>query len=135
VITPADLLSPVGPLEPGFLPDTPTDPLVDRLQIYITEGELKVLSYPIVVEEPDSAVKAWALYRAFDAAYLLKSNRPASSSMQDLGSQSFTEGQIKAFQDKALDYLQAFHLIIPETASVQSDRFTGTIAVPKTRHW
>jgi len=118
------------------LPDTTTDPLVNRLLTYISEGESKVASYPGTVGAPDSAVRAWALYRSFDAAYMLKSNRPASSSMQDLGSQAFTEGQINAFRDKALEYLAEFRLIIPElSAAATTQRLAGTIAVPKVRHW
>jgi len=137
VITPADLRSPVGPLEDGFLPDTPGDPLVVRLQTYITEGENKVSSHPGTVADPEEAVKAWALYRAFDATFMIKSHSPASASMQDLGSQAFNKEQILAFREKAMEYLAMFLELVPPMAEGPSisRRLMGTRSIRRQLEW
>jgi hypothetical protein len=112
-VTTDDLLAPVGPVELVYFTET-EDQLLIRLEEYIAQAEAKVAAHPYAPADTDEAVRAYALYLTFDAAYMLKSNRPASASMQDLGSTGFNKEQILAFKEKADFYLAQFHAMVPD---------------------
>ena len=134
-ITRADLIAPIGEVEASFFPgeDQPSelDPTSTRFELrldtYIAEAYAKTAELAL----PDKAARAWALYRTFDAAYMLKANAPASESLSDLGlgSQSYSADQRAAFFRKANQYLKEYEtevsrvnaaVVFPNSRAVQT---------------
>jgi len=126
-ITPADLLSPVGPIEPELFEgedvegdNPPNTILEDRLQEYIDQAEAK--NTPIGFSDQDAADKAWALHLAFSAAYMVAVARPSIDNAQVavIGSQSYSKDQRDALLDKANEYFDEYRALlaaVPTTAA------------------
>jgi hypothetical protein len=129
VITTRDLLAPVGPLEYAFFPEEEADPVDEqpprdpprtklevRLQVYIDQGYEKING--VVLADPDKAVVAWSLHRAFEAALLLMSARPNSEDdqVEVLGSRSFAKDQRDDFRERSRTYLAEFEDMQMKTA-------------------
>jgi hypothetical protein len=110
----ADLLAPpdgTGEVEVAFFQEVESAAAtLDRLGDYITIANAKAG----VDGTGDPGALAWANYRTFNAAYLLKCNQPAAENQSDLalGSQTFTDKQILAFKAKADAYLLAYETIL-----------------------
>lgn len=110
--TAADLVQPEGPVEPSFFPDDAPPPdttegsVLHRLTRYIARAQAKVAAYPAgSVTNVDEAVRQWALYLAFDAAYLGMATRPMMENAQvpvlgttAYGGQQLTE--LRALREK-----------------------------------
>lgn len=129
----SDLMEPVGPLIAEFFPDTPQQ-LEDRLQTYLDRAVLKVAAYEGNVENEDDNVRVWALHLAFNAAYLLKANDPASANLQGL-SASFAKDQRDAFAREAERYRLEYLALAPEIPKVDEGVSSGSVAVPTVVRW
>lgn len=75
-IEPRYLTAPTGELEPSLFPG---GDLAARLDAYITEGYAQAASLGDVAQ--DAYVKAWAYYRGYDAALLLRAIDPSKVSL------------------------------------------------------
>jgi hypothetical protein len=117
VPTPADLLQPNGPVEPGFYPDDAVPPAVgagsvnDRLQAYINRSVAYVATFPAGgLTDTDAAVLAWALYLAHQAAYTALLARPATENLGAMGlpSNTYSSEQLKHLRTQADAYKAEF---------------------------
>jgi hypothetical protein len=122
VIIPADLLAPEGPVEVTMFPDEGTGldggKLNIRLDSYIDQGQAKVMD--IALAEPELGVRAWALFLAFDAAYILACSRPnmENTMVEILGSKSYAKDQrdgLKALRDR---YLEDYNVVLNTVVDV-----------------
>jgi hypothetical protein len=123
-----DLLAPEGPVEKALFPgeDVIKAPatitvLEERLNTYIARAEDKVAEYAF--NDEDEAVKNYALYLTFDAAYTLAVSRPASenSLVAVIGSESYSKDQRDALRTKSLEYLAAYNNLVEVVTSVSPE--------------
>jgi hypothetical protein len=126
MITPADLLAPAGPIEAALFPGEGdgidgTD-LYERLDAYITRAQ--TVTSGIAFPDPDPAVKAYSLYLAFDAAYMVSVARPSAdnSLVPVLGSESYSKDQRDALKAKAdlyfAEYRDLLVLVPPASGTI-----------------
>ncbi|HEY7234904.1 MAG TPA: hypothetical protein VH539_12190 [Gemmatimonadaceae bacterium] len=129
-ITPADLLAPVGEIEPSFFPSDDDATLEARLQAYIDDGEAQAANAAVPDEGTDQAVEAWAYYRAYKAIWLRLSEAPSSLSFTDQGSRSRTDQQREAFHQLWQNYLAIYNGLTPAPAPQQATtRAPGGVAM------
>lgn len=130
--TAADLLQPLGPVAESFYPDDAPPPatgdntVITRLTTYITRAVSKVAGYS-GMSDVDGAVRLWALYLAFEAAYLIKISKPLNENMQVpvLGSFGYGSQQITELRSQMLQYKTEFDVKVtgpgaPQPSSTQS---------------
>jgi hypothetical protein len=139
VITPADLLAPIGPVEVTLFPGEYSESsgatatkLESRLQTYIDQAYAKIdgIAFPL----PDTAARAWALHLTFAAAYVLACSRPANENMMVavLGSKGFAKDQRDALLVLSEQYAGEFAVLeaeipvsVPIMGSAQSRQITN----------
>lgn len=114
-MAPADLLAPVGLVEPFLFPGESSTTLSDRLSAYIADA---------VTREPDNkdAAKAWAYHRTFMAVYVRLTANPHQETANDQGSHSYLMSQIENVRQLAHDQLMEYRRL---TATVAT-RASGT---------
>jgi hypothetical protein len=132
VITPADLLAPKGPVEvtlfPGESVGSAPTVLDTRLQEYIDQADTKTIG--IAFPQPDDAIRAWALYLTFDAAYVLAISRASmeNTMVPVLGSESFSKDQRDGLKAKASSYLTTYQELfaaVPSEVAVSKGYTSG----------
>lgn len=106
MIEPADMLSPVGPIDPSFFPGTTSDTLASMLAAFISDGVNKTAALPLAYR--DNATLQWALYRAFDAIALRLATQPMSATL-DGESYAYSSAQAKLMRDRAQVAYDAFN--------------------------
>ena len=114
---PADLLAPKGPLEPELFRDEGDGSGGTELNTRLAEYIVQAIAKTSVT----SAQRAWALYLAFNAAYIIAISNPADVNFQVdiLGSEGYDTDQREALQSKALEYLADYEVAkIAETDEV-----------------
>jgi len=98
-----DLMVPNGPLKYDFFSDE-EGVVDDNLFTYIMRAQEAAL--PLNLVNPDPAIKAYALYLAFDALILELANAPSSANLDGLGGASFAKKeQLDSFREKRDEYL------------------------------
>lgn len=112
-----DLLEPNGPVAVSFFPeDGDTATVTARLDSYLDDGYQRVQEWTTnntgAVVDADRAAEAWALHRVYTAIHLRLASSPANASLSDQGSRSYLVDQIKAFADKAKQYLAEYTAIL-----------------------
>lgn len=131
-VTRAALYAPAGPVEVVFFPgedaasvQSPSLTKLDvRLDTYIAQAVVKVsVDYPSASgSQADRAVRAYALYLTFQAAYLIKANAPGTdnSMIDGIGSQSWARDQRDAFLAKSKEYLTEYSNALYSASAVPS---------------
>jgi hypothetical protein len=128
-ITSADLLAPLGDIEPSFFPSDDPAALDARLNAYIADGEAQAAAAQVPEVNTDAAVEAWAYYRAYKAIWLRLSEAPSSLSMIDQGSRSRTDQQREAFHQLWEQYLTLWNGLTPAPSpSIEAARAPGGVA-------
>lgn len=135
MITKADILAPVGDFEPQYIEDEdvadPSDPtrtiLDGRINSYIAQAYAKPEIAALLVDMQDEPVRLFVLYRLFDTAFMIKSNKPATEDQKDLalGMQSWIKKQLEAFEAKRDDYLERYNDVIVSQRTITSQRPVG----------
>lgn len=105
-VAPADLIQPVGPIDPSLFPTLDPTGLADYVQAYITDGEARHADVPL--SERDALVRPWACYRAFSAAYVRLNAEAASVTFAGDGSGSRLASQINNIGALAAAYLAEY---------------------------
>jgi hypothetical protein len=127
MIAPVDLLAPAGPVEATLFRDESMTVVITRLQTYINRAYAKIegKAFPL----PDEAATLWALYLAFDAAYILSCALPGNenSMVQILGSEGFHKDQRDGLKNKRDEYQMAYEVLEHSLPQI------GTISAPQTR--
>jgi hypothetical protein len=117
-VTAAALKTPTGKIDPAFFPEDRTSAQLDaRLASYIAEGVTLVAD--LDASEQDAATTMWAYYRAFEAVHLRMIATPASMSIADEGSVSFSSAQIASFGTMAASYKSSFEAMVAEEETIE----------------
>lgn len=108
MLTPDDLLQPIGRLTPAMFPKLKTAPEVqDALQVYLDEGYVKAAALE-VGDVQDAAVRRWAEYRTFSGFADHLAATAASASLQGLGSMGISSSQYAYYAGLAAAALAEF---------------------------
>lgn len=133
---PADLLDPVGELEPTVLWKGATLAQVKkRLQGYLDDGYGKADVQALeAAADQDAAAVQWAYYRAYAAVYRQMVRRPSTIDVTNEGSSGTLLTQITLMGQLADQALAAYEAIIaeataPEIVEVRADP-RGSVTVP-----
>jgi hypothetical protein len=126
-VLPADLLSPAGKIDTAFFPGEDSATLQERLQAYITEGEVRAADLSADVAAFDSAVILWSYYRAFEAVYLRLMSTPANISIAEEGSTSYTSQQIAMFGTTANQFKASFEAALVSPTVIEPMIPSGSV--------
>lgn len=119
MITPSDLLDPVGPLQAGLFPSDSAEQLEARLLGYITIG----LDKTTAIVDPatrDQAVFYYSLYRAWDAVYSMLIARPSEIRQDGDSTTKYTQAQLNAARearDAALGQYEGIVAVVGNTVA------------------
>lgn len=107
-VTTSDVLAPAGPIDPALLfPGKSRPDVVADINAWIAKGEQSAAKFPEATpEQKDDFVRAYVVYRGYDAVVDRLANMPASFTAADEGSVSFNSAQLRAMErkrDAALD--------------------------------
>jgi hypothetical protein len=126
LLTPADLVDPVGDLlEEDFPKDSPAD-FEERLLRYIAEADQRISAaaartpQPLELTEDQAreAEKAWAYHRAYTAICRARQARPTTSMLVDQGSVTYSPAQMAAACQLAAEYEGKFLALVPAPAEM-----------------
>lgn len=135
-ITGAELLAPVGEIEPAFFPGEGSTAVQARLDVYVQDGYTKVPATVTGVPQQDAIAKAWGYYRAYDAIYKTMSRSAASKAVAGEASSTTLATQIAAFKEARDDwYNEAISLIPSEIISSEAPGSTHGRVVPDWPCW
>jgi hypothetical protein len=121
----ADLLAPRGLVESSLFPGEDAATLEARLQAYIDEGERNT--------GVEDAVKAWAYYRAFYAAYVRLTSQPSTRRFDDQGQSSYLVTQIQNVLAEAERWKAVYDGLVSPVVEVRPA--SGTHSVDNTYSW
>lgn len=135
-LTAADLIEPTGPLTTTLFPGDDAHALSTRAEAYIAAaaGDSRVAAIIAAdASKADAATRAYALWRAYTAAWQRMSLEPITVNVQEKGSHGYSTAQlanIKALADGYVADLEAM-VPAPTTESVP----LGTTAVANQFTW
>lgn len=136
-LTPADLVSPLGPLDPKLFPGEDTNVLGDRLQAYIDNGygDSRVEAMP--PELQDGSVRAFALYQAFRDVHIRMLAQPLTVTITEKGGHIYSMEQITAMEKLRDKYLSDFEggLIIVPPSITPAPITPGTRSISTDIRW
>jgi hypothetical protein len=131
-VTALDLLSPTGMIEPELFSgeyENDNDALTLRLNEYAMQATTLAAAYTFEsVSASDSAIKSYAYYLAFKAAYTLALARPAEddADVGVLGRTEFKQDQRDALRDLYEEHLSEWHDQLP----VSEDGAAAIVGIP-----
>lgn len=122
----ADLLSPAGEVELVLFPGESAAAVTARLDAYLVDAyaKLDAQAAGMTEAERDLAAADWAYHRAYRAVETRLAAEPASATLDDQGSRTYTAAQIQQFGKLAAAKLAAW--------AQRIEAFTGTAAAPVT---
>lgn len=121
-VTTENIVSPLGEIEhESMFPDDDDEEFDARISGYITDGYTRT--------SIDSAVTAWAHYRALNAVYLRLSAEPGRGDLDEGGSFSYLLTQMHNFRDRAQEFKAQFDATIKASIVVGPVYIPGTTAV------
>jgi hypothetical protein len=128
-VTAADLKKPHGPITPELFPGVASNVLDANLEVYID----RATADSRIVAEPDTSktdglVRNFALYLAFNDAFIEMNAKPLTLSVTEKGGHGFSTEQIRNMRTLAEKYLSDFLALL--TPKAGSARRGGTVAVP-----
>lgn len=108
MLTPDQLLEPIGDIAPELFPGKDAAALDTMLQAYLTDGYARIPATVVDTVVRDRAAMAWSYARAYRNVLMRLSRTPATVSIANEGSQTILGEQIRTFAKLAtrweLDY-------------------------------
>jgi hypothetical protein len=120
------LLEPQGILTPGMFPGVVD--LTAHLAGYVAAAEAEAERYDVPENRTDAFVRAWAYHRALVAVATRLATTPASYSLADQGSRTYSNEQIRTARSLADKYLADALALVP-VASPEGNRSPGSMFV------
>jgi hypothetical protein len=121
-----NLLEPQGILTPGMFPGVAD--LLSHLGGYIETATAEAARYGVVAGSVDAFVRAWTYHRAYLAVATRLATTPATYSLADQGSRSYSNEQIRTARALADKYLADALDLVP-VASPEGNRSPGSMFV------
>lgn len=116
----ADLLEPTGILTPGFFPGV--QDVAAHLQAYLTAAYADATAKGVADDDRDDYARSIAYHRAYlNLANRLATN-PASATLVDQGSRTYSAEQLKSARALADQYGAEAALLVPEVVAEASSR-------------
>jgi hypothetical protein len=136
-ITPDDLFSPVGIIDPKMFPGEDRNQIAARLEGYIDNGanDPRVMALPDASQ--DGAVVPFVYYQAFRDIAIRMALEPQTMTVQDKGSHGYGSDQRKLITDLRDKYLSDFEgLVVVNTSAASPAPITpGTRSVSTDVRW
>ncbi len=123
----ADLLSPVGRLDPAVLwPGETTQQVQLRVQAYLTDATTRTAAFTDETTG-DEARTAWVYYRAYDAVYQRMVSLPSAVAFTDEGSGSYVTTQMNLIKDERDAAFTEFDELVDLLDAVDEDTAFTTL--------
>ena len=131
-VVPADLLDPVGPVQPGLFPDDVEaggSVLTDRIQGYIDKG-VALTTGIVSGTDQDRAVYWYAIYRVWDAVYSMMIARPALIRQDQAETTEYSKEQLLAAKQARDEAYGQYTGIVDVVTSARKEIIPASTSVP-----
>lgn len=122
-VTYADILQPIGEIEPELFPHIKVlGDLQARITQYLAEGATKAADLAIPAASVDEATLHWGYYRAYLAVYQRLIATPAEARNDGQGSRKYEGRQAEAFLELANQHKDIFDGLVPPATATTVGR-------------